>query len=230
MSFFQKHLIFNAFQYFYGFRLRDGIEANAWNWKNCTMYVQDPTLPGTNITAEISKDEANNFIQMCYMFASKKSVEQSIDDYVMKLSQICIDEPTSSLHGARSKVSGVNVLSEACMNTLQNLKMAASKCDYNSNDRSRASSISSTINPIISTQKLLNAIDVKKVSQAIPAIAVDLVHRMVQRCFNELEIQALLTRYLKEFDSNLSVMPFGSATYGFGGSRTNFNILVDAGR
>lgn len=196
------------------------------------MYVQDLTSPGTNITAEISKDEANNFIQMCNMFASTKLHEQSIDDYMMKLSQIRTarsTEPIFDLHGVPSTMNGVNELNKACMNTLQNLKMAASRGSSSlTNNRSRASSICTT-HSTTSTQKLLNVIDVKKVYHAIPAIAVDLVYRRVQRCFEELEIQALLTRYLNEFDSNLRVMPFGSATYGFGGSRTNFNILVDAG-
>lgn len=210
------------------------MESNAWNWKNCTMFVQDLKLPGTNITAEISKEEANNFIQMCNMFASSKSHEQSIEDYLGKLSQICATaDPTCSFHGGVSATkNGVHDLSKASMSALQSLKiavatMAAPNGSSSSNDRSRASSVS--ITQPVSTQKLLNMIDVKKVSQAMPAIAVDLVYRMVQRCFHELEIQALLTRYVKEFDSSLEVMPFGSATYGFGGARTNFNILINAG-
>lgn len=199
------------------------------------MFVQDLKLPGTNITAEISKEEANNFIQMCNVFASKKSHGPSIDDYLMKLSQICTknSSTTCSLHGGVSSTkNGVNNINEASVNALQNLKIAvASMAVPNGSssleDPSRASSIS--ITQPLPTQKLMNVIDIKKVSQTIPTIAVDLVNRMVQRCFNEMKIQALLTRYFKEFDSSFDVMPFGSATYGFGGSHTNFNILINAG-
>lgn len=199
------------------------------------MFVQDLKLPGTNVTAEISREGANNFIQMCNRFASSKSHEPAIDDYLMKLSQIRSINTFSSRGGLSSMQNGDNNPSHSSMNVLQNLKVAVASnaatpngsSSISPNDRSRASSIAMT--QPISTQKLFDAIDVKQVSLAIPAIAVDLVYRMVQRCFTELEIQAQLTRNFKELDSSLEVMPFGSATYGFGGSHTNFNILMNAG-
>lgn len=51
--------------------------------------------------------------------------------------------------------------------------------------------------------------------------------RTVQRIQHEAQVIDNLTRYLKAFDSTLRFKPFGSATYGFGGSDTNFNILVN---
>lgn len=52
------------------FRLLNGIESNSFNWKNCTMHVQDFRSPGTNVTAEIPEKDANNFKEMCKLFSS----------------------------------------------------------------------------------------------------------------------------------------------------------------
>lgn len=38
------------------------------NWSNCVMHVQDMISPSTNITAEISKRDMDNFVNMCRMF------------------------------------------------------------------------------------------------------------------------------------------------------------------
>lgn len=196
----------------FAFRLRDGIEANAWNWKNCTMYVQDIKYPGRNITAEISEQAANNFVQMCKMFASNGSCGQTVDDYILQIDPIRI-ERMMSVNGSQ------------CLDSSDSATSSFNSSVY---DRSRASSISNSCSSA-SFPKLENVIDSKPVLQCIPSKMVALVHRTVGRCFDELKIVALLTRYLKSFDSTLKVMPFGSATYGFGASITNFNILVNAG-
>lgn len=57
-------------------RLRDGIEKNPENWKNCTMYVQDLIRPGINVTAEVPKKEVDNFQQLCQMFAKQRLCEK----------------------------------------------------------------------------------------------------------------------------------------------------------
>lgn len=216
---------------FYALRLRDGIEANAWNWKNCTMFVQDLKSPGTNCAAEISKAEANNFIRMCNIFASSRSHEQLIDDYMMKLSQMrtaATIEPTFDIAGARSSPNA-HELSPASLNALQNLKSSvnsvpASNSSRSATIRSKPQSISST-HPVHSLQ-FTKMIDTKKVSQAIPAAAADLANRTVQRSLAEIQIETILLRHLKEFDPTLEMVTFGSATYGLGGSHTNFNILA----
>lgn len=95
-------------------------------------------------------------------------------------------------------------------------------------DRFRASSISVSSNSG-TLQKLQNVIKIEQVLRAIPTTAAILINRMVDRCFHEIEIVALLMSYLNIFDSTFKVMPFGSATFGFGGSSTNLNILVNAG-
>lgn len=183
------------------------------------MYVQDIKSPGTNIAAEISEEEANNFKQMCNTFASCDSYGQSIDVYLLQIRKVQIaniNGQTISQKGWTSAPKSAYEISEASLNALQT---NSSICDG-----SRASSISSA-----TSQKLKDVINIDQVSRSMSSKTVDLINRMVGRCFHEIEIVALLTRYLKIFNSTLKVMPFGSATYGFGGSSTNFNILVNAG-
>lgn len=78
-------------------------------------------------------------------------------------------------------------------------------------------------------QELSNLLNGETTSQDFLRTAINLTSRMIRRPFDKIEITALLTRYLKIFESNLKMIPFGSATYGFSGSITNFNILVNAG-
>lgn len=69
------HLILNSKKLFSNsfdlFSLRDGIAANKKNWENCTMCVQDLILPHINIMAEITKQEVDNFVRMCQIFAKQ---------------------------------------------------------------------------------------------------------------------------------------------------------------
>lgn len=77
-------------------------------------------------------------------------------------------------------------------------------------------------------ENLANAISSEaiSISRNIGTKAIDLIFRSVQRISLEVQILDLLSRHLKGFDSTVRVVPFGSATYGFSGSSTDFNILV----
>lgn len=77
-------------------------------------------------------------------------------------------------------------------------------------------------------ENLANAItsEAVSISQDIGSKAIDLMFRSVQRISLEVQILDHLSRHLRGFDSTLQLVPFGSATYGFGGSSTDFNILV----
>lgn len=66
--------------------LRDAMKSNAANWKDCAMFVQDIKSHGTNITAEISKEEVTNFKKMCQLFFADNSQKRFIDEYVTKFS------------------------------------------------------------------------------------------------------------------------------------------------
>lgn len=76
-------------------------------------------------------------------------------------------------------------------------------------------------------KELPNGMHIRKILQAIPPTMADLSFRMARQCFNEIEIVALLTQYVNIFDSNLEIKPFGSRLFGFGGSKTDFNVLVN---
>lgn len=77
--------------------------------------------------------------------------------------------------------------------------------------------------------KLADVIDANQFPRAIIASAIDLTSRTPQRIAHEKEIVKLLMVQLMKFDSTLRLLPIGSTTYGFGGSNTNFNILINAG-
>lgn len=78
--------------------------------------------------------------------------------------------------------------------------------------------------------QLENVIDIEKIAEAIIPKAIDLTTRTSQRISNEKKVIEDLLLLSKGFNPNLKVMPFGSATYGFGGPDTNFNIcLVNKG-
>lgn len=72
---------------------------------------------------------------------------------------------------------------------------------------------------------LKNVIDMEKIAKAIIPKAMKLT-RIEQRISDEKQILDDLVRLLENFNKNLKVMPFGSATYGFGGCDTNFNICL----
>lgn len=52
------------------------------------MHVEDIKTRGLNVTAEVPEVEANNFIEMCKMFASTTSHERTVDQYLLKVSQL----------------------------------------------------------------------------------------------------------------------------------------------
>lgn len=70
------------------FRLVNGIEKNSFNWRNCTMHVQDFESPAMNMTAEIPEKDAINFTEMCRLFASTTLHERIIDEYLLMVSKL----------------------------------------------------------------------------------------------------------------------------------------------
>lgn len=66
--------------------MREGIKACPKNWENCTMCVQDLISLRTNITAEIIKQEVDNFVRMCQIFTK----------HLPKFDDECSKSPASS--------------------------------------------------------------------------------------------------------------------------------------
>lgn len=62
------------------------------------------------------------------------------------------------------------------------------------------------------------------------SVSANLLTRDEERIRNEKNIMRIFTIYIESFDPTLIISSFGSSTYGFGGSNTNFNILINAGK
>lgn len=73
-----------------------------------------------------------------------------------------------------------------------------------------------------------DALKVELLHNTIITKMIELTMRTTERIQNEKQISNILNQRLKNFDSNLKIMQFGSASYGFGGS-VNLNFLVHAG-
>lgn len=203
------------------FSLRDGIKSNASHWRNSSMFVQDIKSPGVNITVDVPEKEAENFQQMCRMFESVSSIGKAVDEYLLKVHQnrpasvvdltidLDSDEPPPAKRAA-----------------LENHTTGSSNTNNNNNNRSEARSVD--ISPTSdATQTLTNVVMSNKnqIFQGIPSTAVDFVSRTVRRISDERDIVRFLTSHLKTHSTTLQTIPFGSSTYGFGGS--DFNILVN---
>lgn len=76
---FFSNFIFNS--------LRDAIAKKPENWADCAMWVEDILSPEVNITAEISNEDADNFVKLCQMFSA----------HVPKLDEI--SPPNASIRG-----------------------------------------------------------------------------------------------------------------------------------
>lgn len=216
-------------------RLREGIELNALSWENCAMYVQDLKL-GINATAEISKQEANNFKDMCRTFASAALLDQTIDEYLLKLSKM---RAASSIEKSNYE------LSEASLNSLQRFGDAIPSLEKQMNDE--GASCSSGSSSIVSNNtsgtkanagahSITNSVkrleDAIKVDEILKSSKIEMnliLTRSKSRIQSEQEIISLLSFLLTTYVSTITVTPYGSVTYGFGGNKTNFNILIITG-
>lgn len=88
-------------------------------------------------------------------------------------------------------------------------------------------SIKNVTLPTMPLNDLKNLIDDKNIFKQIAIEAKRLECRNNNRVYNEARILEILRFYLQNFDSKLNLLTFGSSTYGFGGDKTNFNILID---
>lgn len=94
------------------------------------------------------------------------------------------------------------------------------------NIQNTAKNVNIRINPFAAIQAKSDKIDVEQIAVAMIPTAIDRIFRTVQRISQETQIVADLEGFLAERKLNLKVMPFGSATYGFGGIDTDFNICL----
>lgn len=180
------------------------------------MFVQDLISPGLNITAEITKEQAYNFQDMCQMFST--SQRPTLPKRVPKASLPAnfpvrkatslhnLQTPKSSLTRSKAikedkpKVSGSNLLKKVPT------KKGTIKTPL------------ATIDEVIKSGKIFELIanEMEKVSL-----------RSDERVRHESRILGLLKHQFKLFDRTVALIPFGSTTFGYGGSNSNYNILID---
>lgn len=101
----------------------------------------------------------------------------------------------------------------------------ADKMSSGNNQNNKKTANNLQLVPVAVTQSK-NSINIEQITEAMIPKAIDLIFRTDQRISQETQIVADLEVFLKEHKFNLKVMPFGSATYGFGGTNTDFNICL----
>lgn len=193
------------------------------------MYVQDLISPEINIVAEISKEEANNFKHMCKVFATMDSHDQPIDEYFAKISDemstcltITLDSGAHLPKNPASELGETLIPNPKFIDANQKfLAMGSPKIDSIFSNNAIANLKSAAI------KKLK---DVDMITKHIKIEMSEMLSRSKSRINSEQGIIKMLTFFVLTYDASIKLTPFGSVTYGFGGSSTNFNILISSGK
>lgn len=228
--------------------MRDGIESNAANWKDCTMYVQDIQTPGINVTAEISKEETNNFKKMCQIFTGCDSHNRCINEYISKLSSI------GNLQSASKANNGSNCSLKSSHSTSKSTSVSSTSSTAKQIEDMSVFSLESLKNaiqraqssPRVSSEVLMpteadnrkpsaskssdNLFKIDDVSKSATTEMLNLLTRSENRIRDELQIIETLSNYSRIITPTINVIPFGSSTYGIGGLKTDFNLSIEMGK
>lgn len=224
------------FKFIFNFSLRNGIESNAVNWKNCTMYVQDINFPGTNIVAEIPENEAYNFQKLCSEFA--KFDINFIDKYVSHLSSIQSANKVNGSNAESTSTNATNAIVGRVINSSAQIKAriespkSSSPSNYARTLDNESEKLSSgQINTYQAGEKIIqNRIDFHIVCNRILEENKMLIENKVQAHQHfKTEITSILTGYVKSINSTLDVVPFGSNQYNLGEAGSNFNLFIFTG-
>lgn len=84
-----------------------------------------------------------------------------------------------------------------------------------------------TVKTVNSQMTLGDLIRTDTCMEAISQEMVDLMTRTDERVNAEADILAIMNQSIQLFDPTLKVIPFGSSAYGFSGSKTNYDLLID---
>lgn len=196
------------------------------------MYVQDLVSPGINIAAEISEDDANNFKHMCKVFASADFRDQTIAEYVTKISEerstyltITLDNSMNLTHRPASEPCKTVVPTPKCSDAVSNSKLpAVSSPNTNSNN-------SNDDLKLAASKELEDMMKIDTITKQNTKIEMDdILTRSTYRIKREQEILRLLTFFMTTYVPTIKFMPFGSTTYGFGETSSEFNILLSSGK
>lgn len=192
------------------------IERNAHIYKNTIVennYTAIPintvnTIkpPGLRMMAEISGGSSMNFNRTILSISNK----QPAGEHTMKLSHVqpsSLTNSTSSLNSVSSVKSSVHEFNKTSLYKQENSKDAIAKMQYkNSNDFETNTNGNKgahlTMNSVNQLEDIISIKDVDKLAH--------------------FEMDQILSPLLN-IDSGIGITRFGSVTYGFGGTSTNFN-------
>ena len=189
------------------------------------MFVQDLIDDGLNITAEVSKEEAYNFQEMCQMFSTirKSSPAKRVPKPL----------PSPNVQSVRKAFSH---------NSLNDMKTSANHVASSTKNEKSKSSItattvdvtSNTVKKIATAKKVVAKVSVIlentiKDGSIFNMITMELekITHSSDRIRHETRILGILKQHFKIFDRALALIPFGSTVYGFAACNSNYNIFVD---
>lgn len=201
--------------------------------------------PGIMMMAKISDDDSKKLNQI----VSSSSIEKSADENTLKLSHVRSPSSTSStlsLNSASAVKNSVNELNKASAILKNKLRDVIVKMECkNSNDCGskecsdiNGKTIANANKIVCSTmdcmKRLEDVISISDVLKSAQSEMDQILSPSISRLKSEQEIIGKLSGWLLNIDSAITgsatVSKFGSVTYGFGGTSTNFNILVTAGK
>lgn len=192
--------------------------AHPGNWQKCTMFVQDLIIPELNITAEISKEKAYNFQEMCQMFSTSQRPSLANYKRATKVS------PSATHQPMRRTISQSSLSSAKMSSRTKTPKEDKSKASASLASKKIATKKGCPKNP---TTILEEAMKNGKIYEAITKELSIVSLRSDERLRHEGRILGMLKQHFKLFDRTLVLIPFGSTIYGFAGPSSNYNILVD---
>lgn len=178
------------------------------------MFVQDLVSSGLNITAEVSREEAYNFQEMCQMFSRAQK--------------------HSTINRIPKCQTSINIVQKTLSQTSLN-KLNGSKSIVNRSNQTKTMTTVPIPVKKVTTKRIMTKPSVLletaiKDGTVFDAISIELAkfskHSDVQ-FRNESRILGILKQHFKIFDRTLALIPFGSRTFGFGRTNSNYNILID---
>lgn len=174
----------------------------------------------------------------------QEHISLNFEDFELHKQKRIHKEKEAELNASRQRLNGSDTVEAAVIQPkdndsykTQNNKAdkrtaanSSSSVDSNSNQNIAEATIQETAThaPALSNH-VKDVCESDEMFKAIAAEMIGFVTRTKARNHDEEHILNTLNGYLNEFDSKIKLVPFGSSTYGFGGTRTNFNILASAG-
>lgn len=188
----------------------------------CTMKVQDLAEAGINVTADVTKEEAYNFQEMCQMFSTRRKSSPAKRSPVVNAQTVRKAFSTSSLNDMKSNGSHAAP-------TIKNEKSKASMAVATTETASNAMKKVVTVKKSVAKVSVILETAIKDGSIfGMITTELDKITRSDERIQHETRILGILKQHFKIFDRAVVLIPFGSTVFGFARQHSNYNIFVDA--